>query len=206
MNARKRIAIIAMFTSLALATDYALTPLYNVKLIFTLVFASAYSFGFKIGAAVAVLAELIWGIISPEGFGGMIIPFLLAATLIYAVAGWSASKVWGTDIKPVSSLNIFFGSILALCAFAWDTITNFATGLLVLWPNHLTLSNLLLFEVNPFTIYFMISHELSDFVIGSTLAPIMVVYFSRVFGRKEEILSKQQFTLKSQFLGQGEEN
>ena len=142
MNATRRITLIAMFTSLAITTDYALTPINNVKLVFTLVFASAYSFGFKVGAAVAVLAELIWGIISPDGFGGLIIPFLMGATLIYAVVGWGASKVWGTEINPVSPLNIVFGCIMATCAFAWDTVTNLATGLLALWPDNVTLSHL----------------------------------------------------------------
>lgn len=181
MNATRKIAIISIFTSLAIATDFAMTPIYNVKIVFTLVFASAYSFGFKIGATIALITEFIWGIISPEGFGGIIIPFLMGATVVYAIAGWAASRVWGRDIKPASSLNVVFGSILALCAFTWDTITNFATGLLTLWPNNVTFSHLLLFEINPLTIYFMVSHELGDFVIGSALAPIIIVYFLRTF-------------------------
>ena len=195
MNATRRITLIAIFISLAIATDYAMAPIYNVKLVFTLVFASAYSFGFRVGATVAILTELIWGTISPEGFGGMIIPFLMAATVIYAVAGWGASKIWGLEIKPFSSLSLVFGSILAVCAFAWDTITNFATGLLVLWPSNITFSRLLLFEINPLTIYFMVSHELGDFVIGSALAPIIIVYFLRIFGKQRDLFSKKQIEL-----------
>jgi hypothetical protein len=99
-------------------------PLANVKLVFTLTFSSAYAFGFKVGASVAIFTELIWGLLSPNGFGGLIIPFLVGANLIYAVAGYGASKVWGTDIKPYSHLNVVFGSILAVCAFLWDCTNN----------------------------------------------------------------------------------
>lgn len=188
MNNTRRITLIAVFTSLAIATDYAMTPIYNVKLEFTLVFASAYAFGFKIGATIAILTELIWGIISPNGFGGLIIPFLVGANIIYALAGWSASNVWGYQIKPVSELNIFFGSIMAICAFLWDSFTNFGTALLD-FGLRITVTKFLAIEA--FGIYFMISHELGDFIIGSALAPMIITYFLRVFGREGELSSRK---------------
>jgi hypothetical protein len=181
--ATQRIAVIAIFTSLAIATDYAMAPIYNVKLVFTLIFASSYSFGFKVGASIAILTELIWGTISPSGFGGLIIPFLVGANIIYAVAGWGASKVWGHQIKPVSELNLFFGSIMAICAFLWDTVTNFGTGIIEVWP-HVTITKLLATEA--LGIPFMIAHELGDFVMGTALAPIIIVYFLKVFGERRK--------------------
>ncbi|MDH2900767.1 MAG: hypothetical protein PXY39_07320 [archaeon] len=189
MNATRRITLIAIFTSLAIATDFAMAPIYNVKLVFTLVFASAYSFGFKIGAAIAVLTELIWGIISPSGFGGLIIPFLVGANIIYAVAGLGASKIWGYEIKPVSQLNIFFGSIMAICAFLWDTVTNFGTGIIEVWP-HVTMTALL--GAEAVGIPFMVFHELGDFVIGSALAPIIIVYFLKIFGERGHTESRKR--------------
>jgi hypothetical protein len=189
LNSTRRLSVIAIFTSLAIATDYALAPISNVKLEFTLVFASAYAFGFKIGATIAVLTELIWGIVSPNGFGGLIIPFLITANVIYALAGWGASKIWGYQIKPVSELNIFFGSIMAVCAFLWDSFTNFGTALLE-FGLRITFTKFL--AVEAFGIYFMIAHELGDFVIGSALAPIIIVYFLRVFGREGELSTRDQ--------------
>jgi hypothetical protein len=183
LNGTQKLSIIALFTSLAIVTDYAMLPIPNVKLVFTLTFSSAYAFGFKIGAAVAILTELIWGTISPEGFGGLIIPFLVAANIIYAFAGWGSSKIWGHEISPISHLNIFFGSILAICAFLWDTATNFGTAILIVWP-HVTFAALLYYE--GFGIPFMVFHELGDFVLGSALAPVIIVYFLRVFGRQEK--------------------
>ncbi|MDG6908677.1 MAG: hypothetical protein JRN20_23160 [Nitrososphaerota archaeon] len=186
MNGTQKLSIIALFTSLAIVTDYAMLPIPNVKLVFTLTFSSSYAFGFKIGAAVAILTELIWGTISPDGFGGLIIPFLVAANIIYAFAGWGASKIWGHDLRPISSLNIFFGSILAVCAFLWDTATNFGTGILIVWP-HVTVAALLYYE--GFGIPFMVFHELGDFVLGSAVAPVIIVYFLRVFGGQRDRLS-----------------
>lgn len=194
MNATRRMTVIAIFTSLAIATDYAMAPIYNVKLVFTLVFASAYTFGFKTGATIAILTEFIWGVISPYGAPTLILPFLMGATVIYAFAGWGASRIWGLGIKPVSHLNIFFGSIMAICAFSWDTITNFGTAILVTWPN-VTIEKLLLYE--GFGIPFMVTHELGDFVLGAALAPIIIVYFIHVFGRKGDLVPNKEQSLES---------
>ena len=44
-----RSSVIAIFTSSIIASDYALAPALNVKLMDTLVFASTFVFGFRIG-------------------------------------------------------------------------------------------------------------------------------------------------------------
>ena len=95
MQSTKGISIVAIFTSLIIVSDYALAPIPNVKLVFTLAFASTYSLGLKIGTWIAVLSELIWGSISPYGFGGPIIPFLIVGNLVYVLAGWGASRDLG---------------------------------------------------------------------------------------------------------------
>lgn len=171
----------ALFSSLTIATDYALAPALNVKLMDTLVFSSAYAFGFRIGAYVAIFSELVWSVVSPYGFGGYMIPFLVGGELLFAFAGFGASKIWGSpkELSTFSVQNSFFGAILLICAFIWDFETNIATGLLA--GAH-TLTFLLAYEVSG--IPFMIPHELGDFVLGSFLAPIIIVYFYRVFGKR----------------------
>ena len=103
MHHTKDLTIVAVFTSLIIASDYALAPVFNVKLVDTFVFSSAYSFGFRIGAYIAILSEFIWGVISPNGFGGLIIPFLVVGELLYAFAGYSASKI--LEIERSQSLD-----------------------------------------------------------------------------------------------------
>lgn len=189
----RTISIVAIFSSLIIATDFALTPVLNVKLMDTLVFASAYAFGFKIGAYVAVISELVWSFVSPYGVAGYIMPFLIGGELLFAFAGYAASKLWGgpKDLKEFSEKNIFFGAILAICAFVWDLETNIGTALIA--GAH-TWEGFLAWEISG--IPFMIPHELSDFALGAILAPIVIAYFYRVFGKPGAFLKTNENALQ----------
>ena len=180
MKTTKTLTIIALLTSLIITSDYALAPIPNVKILDTIVFASAYSLGFRIGASVAVLSELIWGVISPYGAVTPIIFFLISGELLFAFAGWGASKVWGDKVKILSSKAVYFAATLSVCAFVWDTYANFGTALLVEW-NHLSLVTFMPFEIASVAGGFLFSHMIGDLVIGAILAPIAIKYLSRVF-------------------------
>jgi hypothetical protein len=177
MHSSKTISVIAIFTSLIIASDFALSPALNVKLMDTLVFASTFVFGFRIGASIAVLSELIWSVVTPYGFFLPIAPFLVGGELLFVFAGYFASKIWKYDgVSTFAAENLFFGAILSITAFIWDFETNIATGLIA--GAHSLLA-LLAFEFNPGSIYFMVAHELSDFVFGATLAPIVIVFLHK---------------------------
>ncbi|MBI3859808.1 MAG: hypothetical protein HY296_06205 [Thaumarchaeota archaeon] len=174
------VALVAIFTALIVGSDFALAPFANVKLLDTIVFVAAFAFGFRMGAVVAVLSETIWSFVTPWGAGGAIIPFLVGGELLFAFAGYAASRVWRSpkNLPAFSAQNSFFGALLAICAFLWDFETNIATGLIA-GANSITA--LLAYEF--FGIPFMIPHELSDFVLGAALAPAIIAYFSRVYAR-----------------------
>jgi hypothetical protein len=176
MNTRE-LAVVAAFTALAVSSDFALADVPNVKLVDPIVFSVAFVFGLEMGVYVGVLSELIWGILSPYGFGGYIIPFLVAGEVIYALAGWAASKAWSGKSTKVSARNLYFGATLAICAFLWDLETNAGTALLSFWPS-LTIQKLLLTET--LGVPFMISHEVSDLVTGAVLVPFIIFYASRL--------------------------
>ena len=57
MQSTRTLSLIAIFTSLTIASDYALAPVLNVKLMDTLVFSTSYAFGFRIGTSIAILSE-----------------------------------------------------------------------------------------------------------------------------------------------------
>jgi len=173
----KELALVAAFTALAIASDYALVDVPNVKLVDPIVFSVAFVFGLEMGVYVGVLSELVWGTVSPYGFGGYIIPFLVAGEVLFALAGWGASRVWRAEKSRISARNLYFGAVLAICAFAWDLETNAGTALLSFWPS-LTVQKLLATEV--FGIPFMVSHEVSDLVTGAVLAPLIIFYASRL--------------------------
>ncbi|MGH9919713.1 MAG: hypothetical protein ACRD6W_12720 [Nitrososphaerales archaeon] len=171
------LALVAAFTALAIASDFALVDIPNVKLVDPIVFSVAFVFGLEMGVYVGALSELIWGTLSPYGFGGYVIPFLVAGEVIYALAGWAAARLWAGEGSPVSSRNLYFGAVLALCAFLWDLETNAGTALLSFWPS-LTIQKLLATEA--LGIPFMVSHELSDLLTGAVLAPLIIFYSSRL--------------------------
>jgi hypothetical protein len=175
----RTISIVALFSSLIIATDYALVPVPNVKLMDTLVFSSSYAFGFRVGAYIAIVSELVWSFASPYGFAGFMMPFLIGGEILFAAAGFAASKIWGgpKDLREFSEKNAFFGAILALCAALWDFETNIGTAL---YSGAHTLDGFIVWQISG--IYFSIMHEVSDFALGSILAPIVIVYFYRVFG------------------------
>ncbi len=172
--------MIAVFTSLIIASDYGSSAFPDVKLMDTLVFVSSYSFGFKVGAYIAILSEFIWSFVSPYGVAGYMTPILISAELIFAFAGWSASRIWSVDkLRLISGENLYFGAFLAICAFVWDFITNFATAVPYVWPH-----------LNLFWIYeiygapFFISHETADFVFGYILSTILILYLASTFGKR----------------------
>jgi hypothetical protein len=172
------LALVAAFTALAVASDFALTPeLANVKLVDPIVFSVGFVFGLEMGVYVGVLSELIWGTFNPLGFGGYIIPFLVAGEIIFALAGWAAARVWSGESSRLATRNLYFGAVLAICAFAWDLETNVGTALISFWPS-LTLQKVLATEV--IGIPFMVSHEVSDLVTGAVFAPFIIFYASRI--------------------------
>jgi len=175
------VALVAGMSALAVATDFALSDIPNVKLVDPIVFSVAFVFGFGIGASVGIVSEVIWGVVSPYGFGGYIIPFLVLGEIIYALAGWTASKVWGKEKSRLSARNVYLGALLCLSAFAWDLETNAGTALLLYWPS-LTWPLLALTEAEG--VPFMLAHELSDLVTGTLLVPLIIFYVSRVAKRQ----------------------
>ena len=168
------VAVVAVFTAAVIGSDFALAGFVNFKLMDTMVFLVAFVFGFKPGAAVAVLSETIWSVASPWGQAGGIAPFLIAGELLFAVAGWGASRVWGAEKRAASPTGVFIGATLAICAFVWDFETNAATGLLAGATSFGTLMG-----YEALGLPFMISHELGDFALGAIFAPLTIMIMSR---------------------------
>ena len=184
MNTRD-LALVATFSALAVASDFALADIPNVKLVDPIVFSVAFVFGLEMGVYVGVLSELIWGTFNPLGFGGYIIPFLVAGEVLYALAGWATSKVWRGESSRISARNLYFGAVLAICAFVWDFETTVGTAIIGSWPS-LTLQIVAGYEY--FGIPFMMAHEVSDLATGAVLAPLIIFYASRV-GRPRVLAS-----------------
>ena len=99
----KRIAIIATLVSLAIATNYAMMPFYNIKLMDIIVFLGGFCFGPLAGALIGVTSWAVYGTLNPLGFS---IPVLLATMFSIAVGIgfglWSARQ--GARLNPLETL------------------------------------------------------------------------------------------------------
>lgn len=173
----REIAAVAIFTATILGSNYALSGIPNVKLLDVLVFVSSFVFGLGVGISVAIISELAWSFLSPYGFAGMIMPFLVAGEIIYVLAGRFAAKVWGNKISLGSAYSFVAGSLLAICAFVWDFETNVGTAIIATWPQ-VTLTKIIAFQVAG--LLFSLTHEISDFILGSSVAPIAITMSSKL--------------------------
>ncbi len=177
--------MVAVFTALIIGSDLALSgpEFSNVKLLDTLVFVATYVFGVRVGAAIGILSETIWSFISPIGMAGAITPFLIGGEMLFVLAGWGASRVWGPRPGVLSANSVFIGATLAICAFLWDLETNAATALIAYWPG-LGLPQLLGTMFGPLTLIFALAHEGSDFVFGCLVAPSFIFLIPKALGRR----------------------
>jgi len=171
------LALVATFSGVILGSNLVLTDLLNVKLLDSLVFVAAFLYGFRIGTSVAVVSELAWSFISPYGIAGYVTPFLVIGEMMFALAGWGASKLWSGYLRPRPAKSLFFGALLATCAFIWDLETNVGTALIAFWPQ-LTIQNVLLTELQG--VSFMLFHELSDLVLGVFFVPAVIFLLPRL--------------------------
>jgi uncharacterized membrane protein len=176
---RSDVAVVAVFSALVVGTDFALAPFVSFKLLDVVVFMVAFVYGFRQGAAVALVSETVWSVVSPWGVAGVMTPFLVGGELVFALAGWGASRYWKAEGNGISPVGFFIGAALAICAFVWDFETNAVTALVWFGPG-LSLSQFLSVELAGFVFPLPLAHELADFALGSLLAPASLFVMSRM--------------------------
>jgi hypothetical protein len=175
LSRTRKIAVISIFTALAITTDYAMFPLSNIKLMDSIVFVSALAFGFPVGVAVAILTWLVYGSVNPLGSdSGFLLILLMGSETIYALLGYVARRVLGFDESNVPVRSILWGSLGLIGAFLYDLNTIITPALFIGEPVKVALASLL--PAAPF----MVAHEVSDFVFFALAAPAMYAAIRRV--------------------------
>ena len=176
-----KVMITAVFTALALATNYALIGIPNVKIMDTLVFIAAFFFGFRLGVGVAASIWLVYGFVNPNGVDSfLMLSFLIVGECFYALAGLALRKsfvaqefVKGT--KEYQRLSIVFGLVGLLSTFAYDALTNFGSWVF----KTSSLYQDFVFG-NIIGAPFSIAHEASNVLFFATVAPAIVVAATRL--------------------------
>ena len=182
--------LVAVFAALALATNYALIALPNIKLMDALVFIAAFLFGLRLGIGVAASTWLVYGFVNPNGQADFVLlSFLIAGECFYAVAGATLSRTFvardllkknQTQWRP--KLGLVFALVGFQATFAYDLLTNF--GSWVLKTNSLYQA----FVIGIITgAPFAVLHEVSNIIFFGTVAPAVIVTAKRFgLGRTQE--------------------
>ncbi len=173
--ATQRIAVISVFTALAITTDYAMLPLANIKLMDSIVFVSALAFGLGVGISVGALTWLVYGSVNPLGSaGGPLLVILIVSETIYAFLGYLAQRMFNFDETNVPARSLFWGSLGLMGAFVYDLNTIITPTLIAGVPFAVALASLV-----P-AVPFMLAHEISDFAFFATAAPALFFAIRKV--------------------------
>ncbi len=164
-----------MFTALAIATDYAMLPLANIKLMDSIVFVSALAFGLAVGVSVGALTWLVYGSVNPLGSaGGLLLVILIVSETIYAFLGYFAQKMFRFEETSVPARSLYWGSLGLIGAFVYDLNTIITPTMIAGVPFQVALASLL-----P-AVPFMLAHEISDFAFFGTAAPALFIAILKV--------------------------
>jgi len=120
-------ATVAAFASSAIATNYMLAWLPNVKLMDAIVFSTALLFGFRVGAWSGAMIWAVYGAVNPYGFEPMIWLATIASESIYAAFGALARRALGRGIGESLALFSLMG---VMATMLYDAATNLAFGLI----------------------------------------------------------------------------
>ena len=166
-----------MFTALAVATDYAMFPFANIKLMDSIVFVSAIAFGVSVGASVAALTWLVYGTVNPLGpDSGAFLLLLILSEMIYVLFGYIARRMLSPD-ESVPTRSLLWGAFGVVATFLYDVNTIVTPNLIIGQSLQVSLA-----ESLP-AIPFMLAHEVSNFLFFATFAPLVYVAIRRLAPR-----------------------
>jgi hypothetical protein len=176
-----KVALIAVFTALALGTNYLMIDIPNVKLMDALVFIAAFLFGLEVGLGSAISVWVIYGFINPYGQAGFpLLFFLVIGESFYATAGvllrrTSASRELLSNDRPNARMSLLFGLIGFQATFAYDVLTNFGSWMFTASSVYQA------FVIGMITgAPFAIIHEVSNVVFFATVVPMAIIASKRM--------------------------
>jgi uncharacterized membrane protein len=176
-----KVLIVAVFTALSLATDYAMTGLQNIKVMDTLVFLAAFLFGFRSGIGVALLTRFIFGLVNPFGPADPItLLFVMIGECFFAIAGAALRSTFAVSnftrgSRDYGRFSIVLSLVGLQATFAFDILTNFGS-----WLFETSSLYQALLVGNIVGAPFSVAHEASNVVFFATIAPAIVVAATRL--------------------------
>ncbi|MES0324985.1 MAG: hypothetical protein ABUK18_03805 [Candidatus Bathyarchaeia archaeon] len=146
----RKIAMVALLSAAAIASNYMLIGVANVKFMDLIVFTAGFIMGPTLGAATGVMVWLVYGTINPYGFSLPILGATMIGEAVYGVAGGlygKGSRLSGWGIDPWAAVMGF------TLTFVYDLFTNVVSAITVGIPVSVGLMT---------GIPFMLAHVLSN--------------------------------------------
>lgn len=136
MNTRKAAAVSTLVAT-AIGTNYAMMPLYNVKLMDLIVFIGGFCFGPAVGALIGVFSWAVYGALNPIGFMLPVWLSTMSSEMIYGLAGGFLGR--SPNLRDLDnagsrvSVCFFFGALGVFLTFLYDAATNIVFGCINGW-------------------------------------------------------------------------
>jgi len=144
------IALVAVLSATAIATNYLMIGTLNVKLMDLIVFTAGYLMGSVMGAITGGMVWLVYGTLNPFGFSLPVFISTVIGEALYGIAGgFFKGKGSGSGFEPWAAVAGF------LLTFVYDLITSIVSGVTAGVPITLALIT---------GVPFMLAHTVSNTV------------------------------------------
>lgn len=167
----RKIALLSILSAAAIASNYLLIGVSNVKFMDLIVFTSGFIMGPMMGALTGVMVWLVYGTINPFGFSLPILLATMTGEAMFGIAGGYYRKNEQTGV----GVNLWTAFIGFIVTFVYDVFTNIISAYTVGIPISIGLVT---------GIPFMLAHVLSNTVFfGLGFRPLSSS-ISKVLGEK----------------------
>ena len=169
LSPARKASMLAMFTAAAVATNYLLIGVVNVKFMDLIVFTGGYLYGVGFGATLGAMVWLVYGTVNPYGFN---LPTLAATILgeaLYGVAGGLLRR--GMGVRPGWGPDARLGVVGFMLTFVYDLFTNVVSAYVAGIPVAVALIG---------GVPFALAHQVSNAVFFSVGIPPLIQAVKRV--------------------------
>jgi hypothetical protein len=170
----RKIALLAILSATAIASNYLLIGVANVKFMDLIVFTSGFIMGPMMGALTGVMVWLVYGTINPFGFS---LPILIATMLGEALYGVAGGLYKGNNRGGALGVNVWTAFIGFITTFVYDIFTNIVSAYTAGIPVSIGLVT---------GIPFMLAHVLSNTVFFGVGFQPLSSSISKILGEKNE--------------------
>jgi|BEDMetMinimDraft_1075159.scaffolds.fasta_scaffold02610_2 hypothetical protein len=153
-----KIVATALLIATALATNYALIWLLNIKLMDGIIFLISYAFGVYYGLIAAIIIWVIYGTLNPYGFNLLSLMIVISGEMVYVIFGSLLRKIYPLDnIKSIINGKLTIVALFGLIStLFYDLYTNALVG--IIWYNSWLMGLLTMNFPYPFGLV----HEISN--------------------------------------------